>query len=124
MLTHRPVTTILPVSDLGRGRAFYGETLGLAPSGNLPAALLFEDGKIELEQREQPRPAEHTALSFEVEDVVNEVQQLERRGVVFEDYDMPGLRTEQHIAELDGSRAAWFRDPDGNILCIHQPMKS
>ena len=86
--------------------------------------MLFEDDKIELEEREQPKPAEHTALSFEVDDVPNEVELLERRGVVFEDYDMPGLHTEQHVAKLDGMRAAWFRDPDGNILCIHDRMKS
>ena len=56
----------------------------------------------------------HTAASFEVDDVQAVVSELRERGIVFEDYDMPGLKTVNGVAELDGEYAAWFRDPDGN----------
>lgn len=75
--------------------------------------------KLELLKRDQPTKAEHT-LTFEVDDIDREVAELESRGVRFEDYDMPGLKTERHIARMDGERAAWFEDTEGNILCIHQ----
>lgn len=76
--------------------------------------------KLELLRRDKPTKAEHTALTFEVDDIDREVAELEGRGVRFEDYDLPGLRTERHIAKMDGERAAWFKDTEGNILCIHQ----
>lgn len=120
MLTHHLITTILPVRDVERSREFYAMRLGLDPTTQTPEGLIFEDGRIELQRRDDPRPVEHTALSFEVEDVADEVRELESRGVAFEDYDLPGLRTENHVAQLGGGKAAWLRDPDGNILCIHQ----
>ena len=123
MLTHHPITTILPVRDVERSHKFYATKLGLDPTTQTSEGLLFEDGRIELQRRDDPRPAEHTALSFEVEDVADEVRELESRGVAFDDYDLPGLRTENHVAELGGGKAAWLRDPDGNILCIHQRPK-
>lgn len=128
MLTNRPVTTILPVTNLERAKKFYTDNLGLRPSNEKPPekAILFEAGggaKLELLERDKPARSEHTALSFEVDDVEREVTDLERRGVRFEDYDMPGLKTERHIARMDGEKAAWFKDPDGNILCIHQRVR-
>ena len=59
-------------------------------------------------------------LSWEVASVEKEIAELEGHGVKFEDYDMPGLKTVNHIAEMDGEKAAWFLDPDGNVLCLHQ----
>jgi len=50
--------------------------------------------------------------------------ELEARGVTFEDYDMPGLKTVNHIAEMGADRAAWFLDPDGNVLCLHTTLAS
>lgn len=125
MLTSRPITPILPVTNLERARKFYSERLGLQPidGANPPEKIIFEAGrgtKLELLRRDQPTKAEHTALSFEVEDIEREVKELEARGVRFEDYDMPGLKTEKHVARVNGERAAWFKDSEGNILCIHQ----
>jgi len=59
-------------------------------------------------------------MSFEVGDLEKEIAELEERGVRFEDYDMPGMKTEGHIASMGDERAAWFLDPDGNVLCVHQ----
>jgi hypothetical protein len=61
-------------------------------------------------------------MSFEVDDVTAEIRDLEGRGVVFEDYDLPDLKTVDHVAEMGSERAAWFKDPDGNVLCLHQQV--
>ena len=125
MLTSRPITPILPVTDLERAKRFYTTNLGLRPSSEKgpPDTAIFEASgqqKLELMKRPQPTKAEHTALSFEVDDIEREIKDLEGRGVRFEDYDQPGLKTERHIATMNGGRAAWFKDSEGNILCIHQ----
>lgn len=126
MLTNRPSMPILPVTNLERARRFYTTSLGLRESTSLPPApdTIFLDtgggAMIELLRRDQPTKAEHTALTFEVEDVEREIDELEKQGVRFEDYDLPTLKTERHIAKANGDRAAWFKDTEGNILCIHQ----
>ena len=66
--------------------------------------------------------SENTALSFEVTDLPAEVRALEDRGVRFQDFEMEGLKTVDHIAELGSERAAWFTDSEGNVLCLHQVL--
>lgn len=61
-------------------------------------------------------------MSFEVADVEGELKALEDHGVTFEDYDVPGLTTVDHIAVMGSDKAAWFKDPDGNVLCLHQTL--
>ena len=65
----------------------------------------------------------HTTASFEVEDISASIAQLSGRGVDFEDYDLPGLKTVDKVCVLGGEKAAWFKDPDGNILCLHEPKR-
>jgi catechol 2,3-dioxygenase-like lactoylglutathione lyase family enzyme len=125
MLTHSRVTTMLPVLDLDRARAFYEERLGLSPAGHSPdGKFLFDCGGnyLALFPRGSPTKADHTAVSFEVPDVAATVRDLTARGVVFEDYDYPGLKTVDKVCVLGSEKAAWFKDPDGNILCVHQPL--
>ncbi len=120
------VTTMLPVKDMDRARAFYEGKLGFEPDG--PKG----DGRIEyhcgggatiaLILREGGTKAEHTALSFEVRDIGQRIHSLEQAGVRFEDYDLPGLRTVEHFCDLGSERAAWFRDPEGNYLCLHEEL--
>jgi catechol 2,3-dioxygenase-like lactoylglutathione lyase family enzyme len=120
MLTNAHFTAMLPVTDLSRARRFYEEKLGLHPQRTLPnGEVVFETdgGTFALYPREKPPLSDHTALSWEVDDVAREVRSLRERGVRFEDY--PEMNTHEGIAELRGERCAWFRDPDGNILCIH-----
>jgi catechol 2,3-dioxygenase-like lactoylglutathione lyase family enzyme len=67
--------------------------------------------------------AEHSAnteMSFKVDDIAREMAQLEERGVMFEDYDQPGFTTVNHVFDAGTEKAAWFLDPDGNILCLHE----
>ena len=66
--------------------------------------------------------AQHTLASWEVSDVRAAVDQLRSRGVRFEDYDLPQVKTEDGIATAGDYQKAWFRDPDGNILRIHSQM--
>lgn len=72
--------------------------------------------------RPDSRPAESTAMSFEVADIGSEVSALEGRGVMFEDYDLPEIKTVDHICEFGTEKAAWFKDPDGHVLCVHQTV--
>jgi catechol 2,3-dioxygenase-like lactoylglutathione lyase family enzyme len=123
MLSASTVTTMLPVVDMQRARNFYEGKLGLRPDGTEPNGnTLYHCGgaAIALYQRDQPTKAEHTALSFEVRDIAAEIRELESAGVKFEDYDVPGLKTVNHVCDLGSEKAAWFYDTEGNCLCLHQ----
>jgi predicted enzyme related to lactoylglutathione lyase len=124
LLTKAIVTTILPVIDMDRARNFYQTKLGLTPRGFAgDGNFLFQCGgeaNIALIPKPQGTRAEHTALSFEVADVVSEIAEMEDRGVVFESYDLPGLETVDHVCVIGSDRVAWFKDTEGNVLCLHQ----
>jgi catechol 2,3-dioxygenase-like lactoylglutathione lyase family enzyme len=125
MTFDHPVTAILPVIDMERARRFYEEQLGLAPLGRKPdGKYVYRCGGTEIALF--PRPggtkAEHTALSFQVADIRAAVRELEARGVRFADYDLPGLKTVEHVCVLGSEKAAWFQDPEGNILCLHEDI--
>ncbi|HSF35634.1 MAG TPA: VOC family protein [Nocardioides sp.] len=123
-LTHSTVAMMLPVSDVDRARTFYTESLGLDYTGTDQegSAIYALDGgpTLVLLPRPGSRPSESTAMSFEVDDLTAEISDLEQRGVVFEDYDLPDLKTVDHVAVMGAEKAAWFKDPDGNVLCLHQ----
>jgi catechol 2,3-dioxygenase-like lactoylglutathione lyase family enzyme len=125
MLANASVTTMLPVKDLTRARAFYEGKLGLKPVGLKP------DGKFTYEcagttlalfPKEGGTKADHTAVSFRVADISASIAELERAGVKFEDYDFPGLKTVGHVCVLGAEKAAWFLDTEGNILCLHEDL--
>jgi catechol 2,3-dioxygenase-like lactoylglutathione lyase family enzyme len=123
MLGRSHLTTILPVVDVHRARRFYEEKLGFSPGeGTGEGGVLYRtgEGSFELSPRKEPTRNPYTVLSFEVPDVVGEVKELEARGVAFEDYDLPDLKTVGHVCVLGSDKAAWFKDPEGNILCIHE----
>jgi catechol 2,3-dioxygenase-like lactoylglutathione lyase family enzyme len=123
MLTNTRATAMLPVVDMARARAFYEQALGLpAPRVRPNGEARYDAGGLSfaLYARSTPTRADHTALSFEVPDLSAEMRALRTRGVRFEEYDLPGLKTEQGVCVLGSERAAWFKDPEGNILCIHQ----
>jgi predicted enzyme related to lactoylglutathione lyase len=127
MLASAPVMTMLPVKDIERARAFYENTLGLQAEGlQADGKYLLRCGggaRIALFPKPDGTKAEHTALSFRVEDIVAEIRELERCGVQFHDYDLPGLVTFQHVCVLGSEKAAWFNDTEGNVLCLHEDKK-
>jgi catechol 2,3-dioxygenase-like lactoylglutathione lyase family enzyme len=123
----------LPAQDLDRARRFYAEKLGLEPAETRPGGLRYQcqGASFSLFQSTGRPSGEHTQLALQVDDVDAAVAELRQRGVVFEDVDVPGLRTVSGIAEVAGNypsagdggeRAAWFRDSEGNLLGISQPV--
>ena len=134
MIEEGKVAARIPVQNLQRARSFYAEKLGLEPSEERPGGLLYRCGEGEFALFESAGAAsgDHTQMGWEVEDIEATVEQLRARGVVFEEYDFPGLKTVNGIAEIEGNypskggvgeRAAWFRDVDGNLFGIGQPMR-
>ena len=125
MLANAPLTTILPVVDLARARAFYEQKLGLKGGRSKPDGKYeypVGNGTLALFQRGSATKADHTAVSFAVRDIAAAIRDLESRGVSFHDDDLPGLQTVQHVCVLGSEKAAWFSDPEGNILCIHEDL--
>lgn len=123
MLKDAVVIPTLPVVDLAEARSFYEESLGLEPGPNTGednAHYVCGDGsQFMLYRRGTPTSADHTALGFTVSDLDAVMRELSARGVTFEQYDQPGLKTDERgVAESEGMRSAWFKDPAGNILAI------
>jgi catechol 2,3-dioxygenase-like lactoylglutathione lyase family enzyme len=133
VLNDARVATRIPAQDLNRARAFYADKLGLEPSEERPGGLLYRcaSGEFALFESAGASPGTFTQMAWEVDDIVATVAELKERGVVFEDVDLPGLKTVDGIAEVSGNypskggkgeRAAWFRDSEGNMLGIGQAM--
>lgn len=125
MLDESLVTCMLPVKDLARARAFYEQRLGLTPMGAKPdGKFIYRCSGTELALFPKPggTQATHTALSFRVADIGKAVAELSSRGVSFADYDLPGLKTVNHVCVLGSEKAAWFEDTEGNILCLHEDL--
>jgi predicted enzyme related to lactoylglutathione lyase len=127
------VSARLPARDLGRARRFYAEKLGLEPAETRPGGLRYQCRGASFSLFESAgRPSgEHTQMAWQVDDLGAAVAELRQRGVVFEDVDLPGLRTVNGIAEVTGNypsaggggeRAAWFRDSEGNLLGLGQAI--
>ena len=126
MLSNAPMTTILPVVDMQRARDFYEHKLGLRPVGMRPdGKFLYACGgnaTLALFPKPGGTRAEHTAVSFRVSDIAAAIRALAEVGVVFEDYDLPGLKTVGHVCVLGAEKAAWFKDTEGNYLCLHEDV--
>jgi catechol 2,3-dioxygenase-like lactoylglutathione lyase family enzyme len=112
----------LPAHDFSRARGFYEQTLGLNSVWESPSGVQYQvgDSSLFVYPSEFAGTNQSTAASFEVDDIDAAVAEIRGRGVTFEEYDLPGLKTEKGIAELDGERAAWFQDTEGNILSVGQ----
>jgi catechol 2,3-dioxygenase-like lactoylglutathione lyase family enzyme len=125
MLTNAAVTTMLPVKDMERARTFYEGCLGLK-AGNFQPDGKFEYAVGGTTLALFPKPdgtkAEHTAISFRVENISEAIAGLKQAGVVFESYDLPGFKTVDHVCVLGSEKAAWFKDTEGNYLCIHEDL--
>jgi predicted enzyme related to lactoylglutathione lyase len=122
-LSDAPVNPVLPAADLSRARKFYEETLGLSVlEETMPGVVIFSAGggtRLEVYEHGAPK-AENTACSFSVSDIEATVQELKDRGVVFEEYDMEDFKTVGGIATMGEQKAAWFKDSEGNIVCVHE----
>lgn len=115
----------IPASDMQRARKFYEETIGLVPVHNMTGAVVYECGKgtrVVLYQSVGAGTNKATTANWSVTDLQAEMNALRAKGIVFEEYDMPGLKTENGIATSGKSKAAWFKDTEGNILGIVQQV--
>jgi len=119
-----PVYAVLPAVDIARAETFYRDVIGMKIETleGMPGYFVAHAGsgtRVLVYEREATK-AEHTVAMFMVEDVEASVRELRERGVVFEEYDFPGLKTVGGIADSGPSRAAWFRDTEGNIISLTQ----
>jgi catechol 2,3-dioxygenase-like lactoylglutathione lyase family enzyme len=126
MLKDAQAFSSFSVDDLARAKEFYANVLGL-DTGESPMGLELRLGggaRMFLYPKPNHEPATFTVLNFRVDDVEKTVDELARRGVRFEHYDLPGLKTDERgIARGNGPTIAWFKDPAGNILSVVQPVR-
>ncbi|MEA5457140.1 VOC family protein [Sinomonas sp. JGH33] len=114
----------MPAQDIDRARRFYSQTLGLVPTDDTADGLTYELGqgsRLLVFPSSGKASGDHTQIAFSTADVEAAVEELRSRGVQFEEYDLPGLKTVNGIADMGGRRSAWFHDSEGNLLAVTQP---
>ena len=126
MFADRKATAMLPAGDLARAKRWYEEKLGLKPAedmGEMGAVYKLGGGNIAVLYPTQfAGTAQHTVMTFDSPDLVADMAEMRKRGVVFEEYDLPDLKTENGIASWDNVKNAWAKDSEGNILGFVQGM--
>jgi predicted enzyme related to lactoylglutathione lyase len=126
MFNQSRVAAMLPAQDLNRAKAFYRDKFGLTPTQEMGDDLVFYmmgGGTGFIVYRTQGKsPGSYTQLFVEVPEVEQAVRDLKGRGVKFEDYDIPGLKTVDGIADIGGSKAAWLKDSEGNVIGLGPPV--
>jgi catechol 2,3-dioxygenase-like lactoylglutathione lyase family enzyme len=127
MLNDAQIAAVIPVSDIDRAVEFYEGVLGLnllVRRDDLPenreAEFRAGEGGLVVYVSVAAGQSRGTLAGFRVDDIEAAVGDLRGRGVTFEEYDTPDLKTENGIASIGDVRAAWFKDPDGNILAVEQ----
>jgi predicted enzyme related to lactoylglutathione lyase len=117
----------LPAQDIARARKFYEQKLGLTPEeAGTDGSAFYRTGNTGfLVFPSMGKPSgDHTQVGLDVEDVMATVNELKKSGVKFEDYDFPGLKTKDGIADMEGSKSAWFKDSEGNLISIGDQMRA
>ena len=126
MFADRKATVMIPVTDLARAKRWYEEKLGLKPTddrGEMGAGYQLGGGAHAFMYPTQfAGTAKNTMLGFDSPDLAADMKALRAKGVVFLDYDLPGLKTVDGIVEFDGLKNAWANDSEGNILAFVQGM--
>jgi predicted enzyme related to lactoylglutathione lyase len=125
MLAGAMVATMIPASALDRARGFYEGTLGLSPTQELADGVMYTCAKgssFMIYPSQFAGTAQNTAMGWQVDDLEAEMAELRSRGVVFEEYDYPSMKTVNGVYEVPGTsiKSAWFKDSEGNILALTQ----
>ena len=123
MLKNAPIVPYIPVSDVKRARRFYEDKVGLKPKQEFAGGVIYESGDgswVFMYPSAGAGTSRASTAFWDVDDVDTEVAELKSRGVVFEEYDMPGIKTVNGIATGGGAKTAWFKDTEGNILAVSQ----
>ncbi|MEV1129811.1 VOC family protein [Agromyces sp. NPDC049794] len=115
-------TAVLPASDIGRARNWWHEVFGREPAyeDTEGEALFYDIGgtMLMVYRTDFAGTAQNTAFNLVTDDLDRDMTALRTHGVMFHDYDLPGLKTEDGVAELGEERGAWFSDSEGNIIAI------
>ena len=126
MFADRKVTAMIPAKDFERAKAWYADKLGLEPDEEIPgnpgASYRLGSTIAFLYPTQFAGTAQHTLLSFSSPDLAADMKELRARGVVFLDYDLPGLKTENGMATFGPVKNAWCTDSEGNILAFTEGM--
>lgn len=124
MLSNSRVVCTLPAKDMERAKAFYKEKLDLSPMREGPEGVAYECGDgtgFMLFESQGESRGDFTQMGFEVPDVRETVAELKKHGVTFEQYDFPGLKTDEDgVAVIGDEAAAWFKDSEGNMIAVSQ----
>ena len=122
MLADKPIVAFIVTTDADRARQFYEGVLGLTFVEDSEFALTFDLRGIQLRvtRVEELTPSPHTVLGWDVGDVPAAVRALTAKGVKFEHYEGFGQDDDGVWSSPDGSKVAWFKDPDGNLLSVSQ----
>ena len=125
MLQKFPMYAYIPARDIARARAFYEGKLGFKVKEEVAGGVTYAFGN-ETACFLYPTPNAGTSAAsqafWQVDDVEREVSDLKARGVVFENYDMPGEKSPSGVLTAGGAKAAWFKDSEGNILAIIESL--
>ena len=127
MLKDARIVPYIPVADVARARKFYEEKVGLKPKQEYAGGVIYDCGNgssVFMYPSAGAGTSKASTAFWEVANVEAEVADLESRGVVFEEYDMPGLKTKNGIATGGGAKTAWFKDSEGNILAVSQRVST
>ena len=119
MLTNFRVYAVLPSADLARSRSWYEEKTGATPAKEDPGGLWYECAEgtwMLITPSAYAGTAQNTAASFQVTGLEDVMARYRAQGVVFEDYDLPEFKTVDGVFAMGPYKAAWFKDPDGNII--------
>ena len=125
MLQRSPMYAYIPAKDVARARQFYENVLGLKAKEEFASGVIYEFGSgtgCFLYPTPNAGTSKASQAFWEVGDVEAEVAELKARGVVFEEYQIPGVQMKDSIATGGGAKTAWFKDTEGNILAVSQRL--
>lgn len=117
------IHTVLPALDLNRARAYYHDKLGMDPIEEREGTIVFSPmpgATFEVYETPNAGTAQNTQMGWVTDDLDGEMSVMRSHGVVFEEYDFPGMKTVNGVVENEIMRTAWFRDSEGNYICVSQ----
>ncbi len=120
MCTNFETRATIPARNLQQARQWYEDKLGMVPDEETGGGLVYncDNSGFLVYETQYAGTAKNTLMSLATDDLDREVRDLRGKGVRFEEYNQPGLKTVNGIATIDGTRGAWFKDFDGNILAL------
>jgi predicted enzyme related to lactoylglutathione lyase len=125
MLQNSPMYAYIPAKDLARARKFYEEKVGLRPKQEINGGVAYESASgtaAFLYPTSNAGTSKASQAFWQVKDIEAEVAELKKRGVQFEEYNTPEMKTVNSIFTGGGAKAAWFKDSEGNIMALIQTL--